>query len=224
MVYSLGIPKQTETAKAKYSILDCLKENMDAGYAFLMFRTQNWEESIRVILLISVYCFLTTTDRVATPLSFTLNSSIWAQSWCWGSWATQLVWFHRFLWSGLQYLFVLIFTWSLGCFEKLLKNKRVGGGKAPRTCIHFTCLKNSNFHTQFVHLWGISKQYSEMFYKQNHEKKNLSSSFKTPNTVSGFYHLTLENKRIPNTRRCCEEVWWVSQCPLRSLCHHRENS
>lgn len=69
--YSLGIPKQTETAKTKYSILDCLKENMDAGYAPLMFRTQNWEESIRVILLISMYCFLTTTDRVATPFFHT---------------------------------------------------------------------------------------------------------------------------------------------------------
>lgn len=32
MVYSLGIPKQTETAEAKHGILVCLKENLHTGY------------------------------------------------------------------------------------------------------------------------------------------------------------------------------------------------
>ena len=31
---ALGIPKQTETAKAKHGILPCLKENVYTGYTF----------------------------------------------------------------------------------------------------------------------------------------------------------------------------------------------
>lgn len=36
MVYSLGIPKQTETAKAKHSILVCSKKKGTQGHFFFL--------------------------------------------------------------------------------------------------------------------------------------------------------------------------------------------
>lgn len=77
MVYSLGIPKQTATAKAKHGILACLKENVYTGYTFsflIMFHIWSFEKNIWTILLeVGVYYFLTNTNPVTAYISFMLN-------------------------------------------------------------------------------------------------------------------------------------------------------